>query len=192
MAAAAGVAPATIAGYVLKDRIGRGGAGTVYRAARPGEADVALKTVRAGSPSAVASLRNEIRVLRRVRHPCVVAIVDDGVEAGMPWLAMELVEGDGLEALLQRNADRKPRAPDPALLTILRRVAETLAYLHGRGLVHRDLSPRNIIVRDAHPVLIDFGFASIANEEGRRSIAEGAGGLGTVPYLAPEQIARGE
>jgi tetratricopeptide (TPR) repeat protein/predicted Ser/Thr protein kinase len=192
MASAAHVGPATIAGYVLKERIGRGGAGTVYRAARAGEADVALKTVQAGSPSAVASLRNEIRVLRRVRHPCVVAIVDDGVEAGMPWLAMELVEGEGLEALLQRNAKKGPRAPDPTLLTVLRRIAETLAYLHGRGLVHRDLSPRNVIVRDARPVLIDFGFASIANEEGRRSIEEGAGGLGTVPYLAPEQIARDE
>src|ERR1700722_3251367 len=84
--------PSTIAGYVLKERIGHGGAGSVYRAARPGEREVALKTVKAGSASAVVSLRNEIRVLRRVRHPGVVDIVDEGVEAGMPWLAMDLVQ----------------------------------------------------------------------------------------------------
>jgi tetratricopeptide (TPR) repeat protein/predicted Ser/Thr protein kinase len=186
------VAPATVAGYVLKETIGKGGAGTVYRAARPGAPDVALKTVQAGTPAAVASLRNEIRVLRRVRHPGVVEIVDDGVEAGVPWLAMTLVHGDRLDAVFH---DRSPsrRAPlDRALLTILRRIAETLAFLHGRGLVHRDLSPRNIIVRDQHPVLIDFGFASIASEEGRRRIDESTAGLGTLPYLSPEQICRDE
>ena len=183
--------PSSIAGYVLKERVGRGGAGTVYRAARPGERDVALKTVKAGSASAVLSLRNEIRVLRRVRHPGVVDIVDEGVEAGVPWLAMELVHGDRLDEVFQRRTATGPRTVDRSLLTVLRRVGETLAYLHGRGLVHRDLSPHNIIVRDAHPVLIDFGFASIAYEESRRRIDESTVGLGTLPYLAPEQI-RGE
>ncbi|MGH7294118.1 MAG: serine/threonine-protein kinase PknK, partial [Polyangiaceae bacterium] len=186
------VRPASIAGYALKERIGRGGAGTVYRAARAGCADVALKTVQAGTPAAVASLRNEIRVLRRVRHPGVVEIVDSGVEAGVPWLAMELVHGQRLDSLFQSLASARPRPLDPSILTILRRIGETLAYLHGRGLVHRDLSPRNIIVRSAHPVLIDFGFASIANEDGRRNIDESTAGLGTLPYLAPEQIRRDE
>jgi len=184
----------TLAGYVLKERIGLGGAGTVYRAARPGEREVALKTVKAGSTSAVVSLRNEIRVLRRLRHPGVVAIVDDGVDKGVPWLAMELVKGERLDALFQQSFQKTrtgPRTVDRSLLTVLRRVAETLAYLHGRGLVHRDLSPHNIMVRDAHPVLIDFGFASIAYEENRRSLDESTAGLGTPPYLAPEQI-RGE
>jgi len=183
-----------LAGYVLKERIGLGGAGTVYRAARPGEREVALKTVKAGSTSAVVSLRNEIRVLRRLRHPGVVAIVDDGVDKGVPWLAMELVKGERLDALFQQSFQKTrtgPRPVDRSLLTVLRRVAETLAYLHGRGLVHRDLSPHNIMVRDAQPVLIDFGFASIAYEENRRSIDESTAGLGTPPYLAPEQI-RGE
>jgi predicted Ser/Thr protein kinase len=181
----------TVAGYVLKERIGRGGAGTVYRAARPGEPEVALKTVKTGSASAVVSLRNEIRVLRRVHHPGVVDIVDEGVEAGMPWLAMELVKGERLDALLRERSGTARRPVDRSLLTILRRVAETLAYLHGRGLVHRDLSPHNIMVRDGHPVLIDFGFASIAYEESRRRIDDSTAGLGTMPYLAPEQI-RGE
>ena len=181
-----------IAGYALKELIGRGGAGTVYRAARPGERAVALKTVKADSPGAVVSLRNEIRVLRRVRHPGVVEIVDEGVEAGVPWLAMELVQGERLDAVFQSKARTRTRTVDRSLLTILRRVGETLAYLHGRGLVHRDLSPRNIIVRDAHPVLIDFGFASIAYEESRRSIDESTAGLGTLAYLSPEQIRREE
>ena len=186
------VTPATVAGYVLKETIGKGGAGTVYRAARPGAPDVALKTVQAGTPAAVASLRNEIRVLRRVRHPGVVEIVDDGVEAGVPWLAMTLVHGDRLDAVFHDRAPSRRAPLDRALLTILRRIAETLAFLHGRGLVHRDLSPRNIIVRDQHPVLIDFGFASIASEEGRRRIDESTTGLGTLPYLSPEQICRDE
>ena len=180
-----------VAGYVLKERLGRGGLGSVHRAARPGGADVALKTVERASPSAVASLRNEIRVLRRLRHPGLVEIVDDGVEGGVPWLAMSLVEGRRLDAVLQDRLEAGRPPIDRALLGMLRRLAETLAYLHGRGVVHRDLSPRNIIVRDEHPVLIDFGFASIIHEGNRRTLDEFTAGLGTVPYLAPEQI-RGE
>ncbi|HTQ44027.1 MAG TPA: protein kinase [Polyangiaceae bacterium] len=180
-----------VAGYVLKERLGRGGLGSVYRAARPGGADVALKTVERASPSAVAALRNEIRVLRRVRHPGLVEIVDDGVEGGVPWLAMSLVEGRRLDALLQDRLEAGRPPVDRSLLGIMRRLAETLAYLHGRGVLHRDLSPRNVIVREEHPVLIDFGFASIIYDENRRRLDEFTAGLGTVPYLAPEQI-RGE
>ena len=177
-----------VAGYVLKERLGHGGTATVYRAARPGGRDVALKIALASTPNAVASLRNEIRALRKVRHPGVVRIVDDGLEAGVPWLAMELLSGDRLDAVLRSAAPTDGRPIARSVLTILRRLSETLAFLHGRGLVHRDLSPRNVIVSDGHPVLIDFGFASIPYEESRRAIDDSSIGMGTLPYLAPEQI----
>jgi predicted Ser/Thr protein kinase len=177
-----------VGGYVLKERLGHGGTATVYRAARPGGREVALKIALAGTPNAVASLRNEIRALRKVRHPGVVRIVDDGLEAGVPWLAMELVAGERLDAVLRTHAPSDGRPIERSVLTILRRLCETLAFLHGRGLVHRDLSPRNVIVRDGHPVLIDFGFASIPYEESRKAIDDSNIGMGTLPYLAPEQI----
>ena len=191
-AAFAAVRPA-VEGYALKETIGRGGAGSVHRAARPGGPDVALKVAQRRSHGAAATLRNEIRVLHRVQHPGVVAMVDEGVEAGMPWLAMELVRGDRLDERFHGGSiPPERRVVDRELLAILRRLGETLAYLHGRGVVHRDLSPRNVIVRDGQPVLIDFGSASIAYEESRRSIDEATAGLGTLPYLSPEQIRRDE
>jgi predicted Ser/Thr protein kinase/tetratricopeptide (TPR) repeat protein len=177
-----------VGGYVLKERLGHGGTATVYRAARPGGRDVALKIALANTPNAVASLRNEIRALRKVRHPGVVRVVDDGLESGVPWLAMELLTGERFDAILRASTPAAGRPIERSVLTILRRLCETLAYLHGRGLVHRDLSPRNVIVRDGHPVLIDFGFASIPYEESRKAIDDSTIGMGTLPYLAPEQI----
>ena len=177
-----------VAGFELGDRLGTGGTATVYRARRPDGPDVAFKVALDTAPNAVASLRNEIRALRRVRHPGVVQMVDDGIEAGVPWLAMELVSGIRLDAILRAAAPGEGRSVDRSVLTVMRRLCETLAYLHGRGLVHRDLSPRNVIVRDGDPVLIDFGFATIPYEESRKVIDDSSFGLGTLPYLAPELI----
>ncbi len=183
-----GAPPRFVAGFELGDRLGTGGTATVYRAHREHGPDVAFKVALDTAPNAVASLRNEIRALRRVRHPGVVRMLDDGIEAGVPWLAMELVTGPRLDAIFRATAPTEGRSVDRSVLTVLRRLCETLAYLHGRGLVHRDLSPRNVIVRDDKPVLIDFGFATIPYEESRKVIDDSSFGLGTIPYLAPELI----
>ena len=149
--------------------------GVVYRAEHTASGQrVALKSLYAPRQGALAGLRREIHALSRIRHPGVVRIVDHGVEQGLPWYAMELLEGttlrryraalptnDGLappaseavsafEASPVPEAPRRERIQPPVLqaaLTLVRRLCEPLAYLHGEGIVHRDLKPENILLR---------------------------------------------
>jgi predicted ATPase/predicted Ser/Thr protein kinase len=182
-----------VGGYRIVAPLGYGGAGVVYRAVHGGTgAEVALKTVRAGAPGLVASIQREIRALSRLAHPGIVRILDQGVDAGRPFYAMELIEGrtlqEHLAALHQGGPPGKERLHEA--LAILRRLALALAFLHGEGVVHRDLTPRNVVLRpDGSPVLVDFG---LALREERRERLAGAGSVaGTLAYMAPEQI-RGE
>ena len=213
--------------YRIERTLGRGGFGVVYAAThRESGARVALKTVRGARRLQLESLRREVRALARVRHPGVVDMQGDGVHDGLPWYAMELLEGLTLRGWIESCAPgaaaaQEPRgtsAPTVALdraltsvgggtlaqpmvrgleggdrlraLALLRRVSETLAYLHGEGIVHRDLKPENIFVRaDQSAVLVDFG---LTIEHGaqltRESIDGSPGSAGTIAYMAPEQI----
>jgi tetratricopeptide (TPR) repeat protein len=183
--------------YKVLEPLGYGGSGIVYRAehGQTGET-VALKTVRVWSAGALASIRREIHALSRIRHPGIVRIHDQGVQEGRPWYAMELVEGQTLESCLLEQGWRSPEErarATPQLLDVLRRLCHALGFLHGQGLVHRDLSPRNVVLRtDGTPVLVDFGLALPLDGRSNRDLLD-AGGLvvGTLAYIAPEQL-RGE
>jgi len=200
--------------------------GVVYRAEHvlTGEV-VALKTVRTSSPGHLDAIRREIHVLRRMRHPGIVGIIDTGSHGGLPWYAMELLTGHTLRTWLAlgRGAEETlaPTAtqplpgeielPEPApgagppaggvplearadALGILRSLCDALAFLHGEGIVHHDLKPANLFLRDDRtPVLVDFGLvARFGGAGGREGLGEGQGqDRGTVAYMAPEQI-RGE
>lgn len=175
--------PHTLGAYRLREVLGQGGMGVVYRAEhRETGESVALKTVRRVSGSELASLRREIHALRRLQHPGVVRIVAEGVGDGLPWYAMELLRGQTLRGVLE--------TPRPLALTLglLRRLCAPLAFLHGNGLVHRDLKPENVFIRpDGQPVLVDFGIA--ARSGGAREVLEVGGSVvGSEAYMAPEQI----
>ncbi|WP_437673167.1 serine/threonine-protein kinase [Sorangium sp. So ce131] len=218
--------PSSLGRYRLSGILGRGGMGVVYRGqhADTGE-EVAIKTVPVTDRAELAGIRREIYALRRVRHPGIVPILDEGVIGGTPWYAMPLLKGSTLgEHLAARWAGRgsgrdgagsaalddatapmtshlgqPPRvvvappqmASAPALgplLTLIRRVCAPLAFLHGEGLVHRDLKPGNIFLQaDGRPVLIDFGIAAHFGAGGREEL-DVAPSRGTVEYCAPEQI----
>jgi eukaryotic-like serine/threonine-protein kinase len=211
--------PAAVGPYRVLGMLGAGGMGVVYRAQHmPTGRLVALKTVRVPSESLLAGIRREIHALARLRHPGIVRVVDEGVDGGVPWYAMELVEGTSLRAArpiatrlladtvadTAEGAAAAPAAPATppgsdtaadlgAALTIARRLCETLAYLHGEGIVHRDLKPDNVILRPSgQPVLVDFGIASVfAGREGREVLDALDPAAGTLAYMAPEQL-RGE
>ena len=136
---------------------------------------------------ALLSLRREVHTLSQIRHPGVVRILEQGgTESDPPWYAMELVEGETLASRFRRSIGRQAE-----LMTIVRRLCSTLSVLHASGVIHRDLSPRNVMVRpDGTPVLVDFGFAlaSGANPAARERLQREAAPAGTLLYMAPEQI----
>ena len=180
--------------YRLLRRLGEGGMGVVHEAedTKSGER-LAVKTVRVPQAWKLDGLRREIGALRRIRHRGVVRVVDDGIERGVPWYAMELVEG----TTLREWADRDPvsaaieKRQLTARLTVARRLCETLSYLHGEGIIHRDLKPDNVLMRaDGWPVLVDFGLVATFANEARETLEADSEALGTIGYVAPEQIRR--
>jgi tetratricopeptide (TPR) repeat protein len=177
--------------YLLHEPVGVGGMGTVYRAEHRDTGEVfAIKTVTVRDAALCSGIRREIHALSHVRHPNVIRIVDEGVSDGVPWYAMELLEGTTLRELIQDSAP-VGRAHLPQLLTLMHGVCEALEFLHGEGIVHRDVKPENIFLRGPkrEPVLMDFGLASRFRPELGREVLEVPSALsGTTGYLAPELV----
>ncbi|MEZ6185967.1 MAG: tetratricopeptide repeat protein [Planctomycetota bacterium] len=172
--------------YRVLEEIARGGMGVVYRARRADGREVALKLLRRPeSPLAERRQAREVQALSRLRHPHVVSLEGAGVHEGQPWLALELVAGETLEARLRRG---------PLSIADTRRVATQLAgavsYLHTCGVLHRDLKPDNVLLRGDDALLTDFGLTLDLASDASRMTHTGAL-QGTPGYWAPEQ-ARGE
>lgn len=199
--------PATLGRYRVTSMIAAGGMGVVYRGVDPITSEVvALKSVDATRPLNLACFRRETHALTRIAHPGIVRIREQGTDQGVPWCAMDLVEGTPFRQLLSgeeaRTGDvRSLRAREPLrgrelthVLRVVRRLCAPLAFLHGEGIVHRDLKPANVVVTpDGWPVIVDFGLAArFSGLVSREEIsAEDHAELGTLGYMAPEQR-RGE
>jgi hypothetical protein len=169
--------------FLLESRIARGGMGVVFRARdRATRATVALKVRTAGDP---ARIEREAAALRRLRHPAIVRYVAYGRRrTGEPFLAMEWV--DGVE-LRERLAQGTLGLEDTRLLAL--RIADALAVAHAEGIVHRDVTPRNVLLCGSSPSgakLVDFGLAYIDTD----STLTGARAVGTFGYVAPEADGR--
>ncbi|MFI6054564.1 serine/threonine-protein kinase [Streptomyces violascens] len=178
--------PRTIGGYQLLGRIGSGGMGTVYLARREGAAtQVALKTIHPELLDHAELLRRferEAEVLAMVSGAYTARVLDAGVAAGRPYLAMELLDGRPLDVHLREQGPI--RSPE-ALRALALALALALSGVHRLGLVHRDLKPANVMLTSAGPRLLDFGIAAIV--DGTRLTRTG-GGPGTLTYMAPEQF----
>ncbi|MFN7938788.1 MAG: protein kinase [Bryobacteraceae bacterium] len=175
---------ASLGPYRVEDLLGSGGSGSVYRACdmRTGQR-VALKVVPA-QPEVRARFVREAALARRIEHPNVARVFDNGEAEGFFYVAMELVEG---ETLRQRLA-----APLAAgtVFGIAMQLAAALAAIHASGVVHGDLKPENLVLdSDGRLKVIDFGLARREAPPSPDSIYTAVGG--TIGYLAPEQV-RGE
>jgi len=169
---------ATLGRFELLRELGRGGFGVVYEA-RDLEQDrlVAFKAVLPGRrvDEAFESLQREAEALGRLAHPNIVELLDAGRGPEGPWLAMELLRGQTLSQRLALGP-----VPVGEAIRIAVEVARGLAHAHAHGVVHRDLSPRNVyLCHDGQVKLLDLGLAHVF---GRRRVAGG-----TPNYVAPEQ-----
>ena len=175
----------TIGKYEVEKVLGRGGMGTVYQARDPViHRTVALKTMTPGvadTPELKARFLREAQAAGGLRHHNIVTVYDLGEDRGQPFIAMELVEGQDLEKIIQ---GRQPLSVEWKI-DVLRQVCEGLAYAHRAGIVHRDVKPANIRVTSEGEVkIMDFGIAHLASSTMTKSGAM----LGTVHYMAPEQV----
>src|SRR6266849_5523582 len=187
--------PPRIGPFLIEGVIAHGGMGVVYRANHEGtQTPAAVKTVRLRNESCLRSIRREVHTLAELRHPGVVRIVAQGIDRGLPWYAMELLEGETLASYHRRvwgpHAERRQAGAGrlTEALTLVRHVCEPLAFLHGEGVVHADLKPQNVFLRpDGRPVLVDFGVSRRVGSSGREVPDLPAPG-GTPDYMAPHHV----
>ncbi|MGH9463619.1 MAG: protein kinase domain-containing protein, partial [Vicinamibacteria bacterium] len=163
-----------------------GGMGRVYKA-RDLELDrlIALKTIRSergSDPETVRRFKQELVLARRITHKNVVRIYDLGEAGGVKFFTMELLEGQSLKKVIQRDG----RVAVPQAISMLRQMLSALEEAHEQGVIHRDLKPQNIMVSsDATPHIMDFGIARCAESAGMTATGSV---LGTPDYIAPEQV----
>ncbi len=175
--------------WALEQLLGSGSMGEVYRARhRLTDELVALKCVsgsHARQAEYAARFVREVKVLHRLAHPNIVRLLYTGVHDGLPWLAMEFVDGPPLRRLMEAG-----RLPPARALELLLQVAQALEYTHAQGVVHRDLKPENVLVDSKGGAKVaDFGLAALDVTNPRRSMLTRPGqAMGTLDYMAPEQM----
>jgi WD40 repeat protein len=168
-AAKASSPPASPPGYELLDEIGHGGMGVVYRARDTAlDRDVAVKVLSDHFPSgsqAAQRFLSEARITGQLQHPGIPAVHQVGTLAdGRPFLAMKLIKGSTLAAILQEKADSS--ADRGRLLAIFEAVCQALGYAHAHRVIHRDLKPANVMVGAFGEVqVMDWGLAKVLGEE---------------------------
>ena len=169
--------------YEIVEELGRGAMGVVYLAQDPALGRlVAVKALSGDLAGAAAgnaaSFLREARTAGGLDHPAIVT-VHDAADGDRPFIAMEYVQGTDLKELLRPGQP----LPDDFVLKVIEQIAAALDYAHGRGVVHRDIKPGNILITANETVkLTDFGIASAP------TVAEPAERLGTPHYVAPEQL----
>ena len=177
-----------LGGYRVLRRLGEGGMGTVYL----GEQEelgrlAALKVLRPelqGSATIAARFEREAQVVARLRHPNIVTAYGIGEERGTRFLAMEYLDGEGLDEVIARSLSERSPLPIETCVRWAAQIAGALQAAHEVGIVHRDVKPSNVrITPQGAAMLLDFG---IAAEEGTAQLTRTGRMLGTTGYAAPE------
>jgi serine/threonine-protein kinase len=171
--------------YEIVAELGQGGMGVVYKARDPfiGRL-VALKTITpelVSDPEILERFYREAQAAGTLQHPNIVTIYDLGEADGRPYIAMEFVEGESLQSII----DRRARIPLAAKLKLVQQFCEGLGHAHKRGFVHRDVKPANILVtNDGTVKVVDFGIVHLESTD----LTKPRTFLGTIQYASPEQI----
>jgi serine/threonine-protein kinase len=171
--------------YAVEALIGVGAMGKVYRAIGPDGSAVALKIVKedlARDATFRRRFSREARIAQTVRNPHVVPVRDTGEHDGLPYLAAQMIDGVALD----RKLSLEGRLDLATTVSICAEVAEGLEALWSAGMVHRDVKPANILLdRDGSAYITDFG---LAKDYGATVLTRPGQPLGSIDYMAPEQI----
>ena len=171
--------------YRFEREVGRGGMATVYLAEdlkhrRP----VAVKVLHRELAASVGTDRflREIEIAAGLNHPHILTLIDSGSAEGLLYYVMPFVEGESLRGRMARVG----RLPVSEAVDLTRKVAGALAYAHGRGVVHRDVKPENVMLHEGEPMITDFGIAKAVSSR-EESLTQTWMSLGTPTYMSPEQ-----
>ena len=181
--------PLLAARFELRELIGAGGNGLVYRAIdRSLNSVIAIKILRLealeADAGALERLKEEIRLARQVTHRNVVRTHDLGVSGETHFITMEFVDGPSLADIIAAHGP----LPQDAVLSIARQLFRALSVAHGQGVIHGDLKPQNVLLNaDGVVKVADFGLARLATHRGVPPDIAGAQ-VGTPEYMAPEQL----
>jgi len=184
---------ATLSHYRILEQIGAGGMGVVFRAHDERlDRDVALKVLPPGTVVETAvrkRFHKEALTLSRLNHPNIATVYDFDTEDGTDFLVEEFIEGLSLDVMLASGP-----LSDSEIVHLGSQLAEGLAAAHEHGVIHRDLKPANLrVTPDGRLKILDFGLALIMRAEVNpsavtASVSETAAVVGTLPYMAPEQL----
>ena len=183
----------TLGRYKIVKEIGRGAMGVVYQGYDPKiDRIVALKTIRKDRlaesrdvEDLVTRFQKEVRATGKLVHPNIIIIYDTGEDEETAYIAMEYIEGDTLENLIQKGI----RFPMEKIIDIIDQICDGLEYTHRQGIVHRDLKPSNImLVKGERVKIADFGISKAVGASSSPLTQAGIL-LGTPSYMSPEQIA---
>ncbi|MBL9019800.1 MAG: protein kinase, partial [Myxococcales bacterium] len=185
--------------YRIKEKLGEGGMGAVYKAEQISlKRQCAVKVLRpevAGSQMLLRRFNAEAELVAKLSHPNIVGIYDFGQDTdGSLFIAMEFIEGKSLRTVIHHEAPLPLRRS----LAIASQICASLVEAHAQGIVHRDLKPDNVMLQERGRQkdvvrVLDFGIAKLRDENRQSQLAMTQAGdmLGTPQYMSPEQI-RGE
>ncbi len=175
--------PSSIGEWKLDGRLGQGGYGTIFLASK-NKAQVALKMISKEWLSDIDAegqkrFANEARILKELNHPNIAKIIDQNLKTNIPYIAIEYLEGQTLESKIKESGP----LPESEWFKYLKCLLSALEYCHSKNIIHKDLSPTNIIITDGEPKLIDFGNSFL---KGSARLTQEGVVNGTPGYMSPE------